>query len=149
MSKALVKIPKGTQCKNGICEQDLEVEVDLPEPKQVSITEMPQAKVSIPEIPKFENNFSEHQHKHESKDPHDELAKLMPKSVNYSKCPNGNCGEKLITNAKGITTKFKKCVNCNNNAVPKSSDYCPTCGISEPEEWDESELEIPSKEEEE
>jgi len=148
MSKALVKIPKGTQCKNGICEQDLEIELELPEPKKVSVEKIPVPEVTMPEIPKFETPI-QHNHEHKDKDPHDELAKLMPKSVNYSKCPNGNCSEKLIQNAKGLTTKFKKCSNCNNNAVPKSSDYCPTCGISEPEEWDESDLEIPTKEDDE
>ena len=92
------------------------------------------------------------EHKHES-DPHEELAKIMPRSVNFAKCPNGDCTKGLIKNAKGITRKFKSCPNCKNNSVPKKGDYCPTCGLTDEdlekhnEEWDDSDLDIPVKEE--
>jgi hypothetical protein len=95
-----------------------------------------------------------HNHSHDV-DPHEELAKIMPRSVNFSKCPNGDCSKGLIKNAKGITTKFKKCPNCQNNAVPKAGDYCPTCGVTQEDldksdaEWDDSDLEIPTKKDDE
>ena len=105
-----------------------------------------EVKAPTVEVPKVE---VPHTH-----DPHDELAKLIPKNSNFAKCPNGNCGGHLIKNAKGINLKFKTCPNCGNNAVPKSIDYCPTCGVTDEDlekkdsEWDSSDLEIPTKEDE-
>lgn len=83
-----------------------------------------------------------HVHDIPKEDPHEVLAKNMPKGVNFGKCANGNCGTK-IKNAKGLTTKFKACPNCKANTVPKSSDFCPTCG-QDSEEWDDSDIEIES-----
>lgn len=96
----------------------------------------------------IKQNDTKHEHTHEPKpDPHDELAQMLPKGVNYGKCANGNCGTK-IKNAKGMTTKFKACPHCKANTVPKSNDYCPTCG-KEPEEWDESDIELEKEDEDE
>lgn len=106
-----------------------------------NIVEPPEVKV--PEVPAPEV------HNH---DPHEDLAKLMPKSVNFAKCPNGDCSKGLIKNAKGLNRRFKTCPNCGNNGVPKSSDYCPTCGLTDndledkDETWDSSDIEIPVKE---
>lgn len=116
-------------CPN--CKQNLDFEVKVP------TVEAP--KVEVP-------------HTH-TQDPHDELAKIMPKSTNFAKCPNGDCSKGLIKNARGINTKFKTCPNCGNNGVPKGSDYCDKCGLTEEDlekndtEWDSSDLNIPTKEE--
>ena len=102
-------------------------------------------------VPPIDVSIPEQGHNHD-KDPHEELAKIMPRSVNFAKCPSGDCSKGLIKNAKGLNLKFKTCPNCKNNAVPKSSDYCPTCGLTDvdleknDEDWDSSEIEIPTKE---
>lgn len=96
----------------------------------------------------------QHNHTHNEEKPHnhEELAKLMPKSANFAKCRDGNCEKGLIKNANP-TRKFKSCPNCKNNAVPKSGDYCPTCGLTNEDleknetEWDNSDLEIPEDDE--
>ena len=79
-----------------------------------------------------------HDHSHEIKTNHTELAELMPKGVNFAKCADGSCGNSVIQNSK-ITRKFKECENCGANTVPNSSDLCPTCGIKEPQDEEDKE----------
>ena len=79
---------------------------------------------------------------------HEEIASSLPKGVNYSPCPDGNCGKK-IENPHSIS-HFKQCPACSSNTVPKSSPFCPTCGIDENsqkfrddyDEWNESDVDI-------
>jgi RNA polymerase subunit RPABC4/transcription elongation factor Spt4 len=87
-----------------------------------------------------------HSHAEPQEDPHEELSKLLPKGINFGKCANGNCGTKF-KNAKGLTKKYKACPGCKTNTVPKSSDFCPTCG-KEDEDWDESDVELEDEEDE-
>ena len=121
------------------CKQKIDVEIQRQKPKVV-----------IEERETITQTEHNHDHSHEepkeTKFTHTDLAKLMSPGENFRTCPDGNCGTK-IKNAK-VTTKFKKCTKCNSNTVPKNSEYCPTCG-KEPEEWDESEVELKTKEEEE
>ena len=57
----------------------------------------PHCKKDIRVLP-VEVNIPAPAHNHE--DQHDELAKIMPRSVNFSKCPSGDCSKGLIKNAK-------------------------------------------------
>ncbi|MDA1136908.1 MAG: hypothetical protein O2916_11780 [Proteobacteria bacterium] len=50
MAKLDLTIPKGYKCKNGVCEQDLELEIDVPEIKPV-VSRLPEV-----EIKGFNNN---------------------------------------------------------------------------------------------
>ena len=150
-----LKIPKGTKCKGGVCEQDIEIEgLEIPEDKPV-ITRQVQPQVNFQTATAYQPNppmqFPEepkHEHK---KDIHEELSELLPRGQNFGKCANGNCAT-MVKNPNPVT-KFKACPGCKNNAVPKNNDFCPTCGITENskkfEEWDESDLEIETEEDEE
>ena len=150
MAKIDVKIPKGTPCKGGVCEQDIEIEgLEVPDPPKATITIKPQAQISYPTAPAAQ--FApQPEHVHEKKDVHEELADLLPRGQNYGKCANGSCATMVIN--KNPTTKFKACPGCKNNAVPKNNDFCPTCGITENskkfDEWEESDLEIEQEDEE-
>lgn len=96
-----------------------------------------------------ENRTHDHKHEEPKPDPHDEIARTLPKGVNFARCANGNCMNPKIKNAKGITTKYKACPNCKANTVPKSNEYCPTCGKEpEQEDWEDSEVELEIDEEE-
>jgi hypothetical protein len=78
-------------------------------------------------------------HEHEE-DPHVTMSKNMPRSVNFGRCANGNCGIE-VKNARGMNTEFKTCPGCRTNTVAKSQGFCPTCGI-EHKDWDESDVRI-------
>lgn len=130
MPKLNVIIPKGTVCKDGqICSQDINVDIDAPEPPAPKATPIPTPKIELPEPA-----MPEHNHSHEEKPKlsltHDQMSELMPSSVNFAKCKDGNCGLGLIKNSK-ITKEFKTCNHCGANSVPKKNEFCPTCGVKE------------------
>ena len=153
MVKTAVKLPAGFECKDGTClEKPLEFDLDVPEVKPtVQIKPEPQfnyqqtAPMQTQQVPLTQ------EHNHQKKDVHEELADLLPRGQNYGKCANGNCATMVIN--KNPTTKFKACPGCKNNAVPKNNDFCPTCGITENskgfDEWEDSELELKTEEDEE
>lgn len=141
MPKGTITIPKDLEaCKNGTCGHPHEMPIEFPDAPAISSA----AKVTM-ETPMQTPAPIQHVHEMPKEDPHETLSKNMPKGVNFGKCANGNCGIK-VKNAKGITTKYKKCTNCGANTVPKSSDFCPTCG-KDSDEFDESEINIESEEE--
>ena len=147
-----LKIPKGTKCKGGVCEQDIEIEgLEIPEEKPV-ITRQVQPQINYQQTAPMQTQQipPTQEHTHEKKDVHEELADLLPRGQNYGKCANGSCATMVIN--KNPTTKFKACPGCKNNAVPKNNDFCPTCGMTENnkkfDEWEESDLEIETEEEE-
>ena len=151
MAKIDVKIPKGTPCKGGVCEQDIEIEgLEVPDPPKATITIKPQAQISYPISPAAESTPPQ-EHNHQKKDVHEELADLLPRGQNYGKCANGSCATMVIN--KNPVTKFKACPGCKNNAVPKNNDFCPTCGMTENnkkfDEWEDSDLELETEEDEE
>ena len=120
-------------CKGGNCGHLHTVKVSNKPPQPtVRAVETP---VATPPAPDPEEK---HDHAHEIKTNHAELSELMPKGVNFAKCADGSCGNSVIENSK-ITKKFKECDNCGSNAVPNSSDICPTCGIKEPTDEDDKE----------
>ena len=148
-----LKIPKGTKCKNGICEQDIELdtEIDIPETKP-SFEFQPNASFDFGQAPQPQMQQQMQQPKQEAKkEPelsHDDLADLMPKGVNFGKCADGSCHDKIKN--KKFVSKFKTCPNCDSNSVPKGHNFCPTCGIDEKNDeddfWQESEVELESDE---
>ena len=148
-----LKIPKGTKCKGGVCEQDIEIEgLEIPEDKPVITRQVqPQVNFQTPPVQSIQYQPQEepkHEHK---KDIHEELSELLPRGQNFGKCANGNCAT-MVKNPNPVT-KFKACPGCKNNAVPKNNDFCPTCGITENskkfDEWEDSDLEIETEEDEE
>lgn len=149
-----LKIPKGTKCKGGVCEQDIEIEgLEIPEEKPI-ITRQIQPEINKNQLPPQSMQYQpfpeQHDHEHK-KDIHEELSELLPRGQNFGKCANGNCAT-MVKNPNPVT-KFKACPGCKNNAVPKNNDFCPTCGITENskkfDEWEESDLELETEEDEE
>ena len=88
--------------------------------------------------------------KPEQVDPHKTIAENMPSGVNFTRCKDGNCGHKVIKNAKGLTTDFKTCPTCGDNTNSKKSKICKTCGKKpqEDDDWQESDVKIEVEQEE-
>jgi len=146
MVKKRITIPKGTKDCEGIeCERTQTHIIDIPETKP-TVENIPEATVEnigssttqlLKEVPvPIDKKFS-----------HEELSDLMPKGLNYGRCADGSCHEK-IKNSNFIEN-FKTCPGCSSNTVPKTSNFCPTCGKNEPEDqedkedyWNDSEIEI-------
>ena len=118
------------------CKGKIDVEIQRSKPK-VIISEREVEKITenhVHEPPK--PNMGEHDH--------DNIAKAMPSGVNFARCKDGNCGHKIIKNAKGLTTSFKTCPTCGDNTNAKKSKICKTCGKKPQNEddWDESDVKI-------
>lgn len=151
-----LKIPKGTKCKNGVCEQDIELEgLEIPEEKP-SIAIQPQPQFSFQNTsaagnPVFQQiQIPKEEHKHDHKDPHEELGESMPLGMNFGTCENGNCGNPIIKNPKGITKKFKSCPNCSDNTIRKDAKICKTCGHKKEldEDWNDEGVTIEDEDDE-
>ena len=155
MVKRAVKLRAGFECKDGTClEKPIEFDLEVPEVKPtITVKPEPQVNYAKPQYAPPPNQFmpAPEPHKHNEKDIHEELSELLPRGQNFGKCANGNCAT-MVKNPNPVT-KFKSCPGCKNNAVPKNNDFCPTCGINENskkfDEWEESDLEIETEEEEE
>ena len=135
-------IKKPIDCPH--CKGKIDVEIEKPRAKVI-------LKEENTEVIK-EKTVDVHDHSHSENpkpDEHQEIANKMPKGMNFAYCTGPDCGKK-ITNAKGITTKFKTCINCKANTVPKSKKYCPTCGMKEDEDnaFEDSEVELEVEEDE-
>jgi len=81
-------------------------------------------------------------HIHE-KDPHSVLERGLPRGQNFAKCEGNDCGHRKLTNPTK-TTSFKTCKNCDANTVPKTNDYCSTCGFESDveDDWDDSDVDL-------
>ena len=146
MVKKRITIPKGTKDCEGIERERTQTHIiDIPETRP-TVENIPEATVEnigssttqlLKEVPvPIDKKFS-----------HEELSDLMPKGLNYGRCADGSCHEK-IKNSNFIEN-FKTCPGCSSNTVPKTSNFCPTCGKNEPEDqedkedyWNDSEIEI-------
>jgi len=146
MTKRKITIPKGVKDCDGIeCEKSHTFEIDIPELRP-TVETVPEATVEniggsattvLKEVPvQTDKKFS-----------HEELSDLMPKGLNFGRCADGSCHEKIKNS--NFTENFKACPGCSSNSVPKNSDFCPTCGKNEPEEkeekeeyWNDSEIEL-------
>ena len=94
MAKKRITIPKGTKDCEGIeCEKTHTFEIDIPETKP-SVENIPEATVEnigssttqiLKEVPvPTDKKFS-----------HEELSDLMPKGLNYGRCADGSCHDKI------------------------------------------------------
>ena len=124
------------------CKGKIDVEIQRSKPKVII-----QEKET--EIIK-ENTTHEHTHTLPPTDPHAEMAKHMPKGMNFATCKDGNCGT-IVRNPNGLETSFKTCPNCGDNTNRKGAKICKTCGKKpdSKDEWNESEVKIELEEEEE
>ena len=123
------------------CQGKAEIEIEKQVPKVI---------ISEKETVKEEHIHERPQTEQPKPNPHQEIANMLPKGVNFTKCTGEDCGKK-IKNAKGLTTKFKTCTNCGANTVPKGKKYCPTCGKDEDSEepFDESDVKLEEMDEDE
>jgi len=162
--KKRITIPKGTKCVDGTeCNQNLELEIDIPETIP-SVTTIPTAGVSnIPNPSQPQQTIllqppaqtiapAAEPPKPTEEDKHKLMKDLMPSGVNFAKCQGTDCGHKKIKN-NTQTQKFKACPGCKNNNIPRNNDFCPTCGLDEEhkdfDEWDDSDIEMKENEEQE
>ena len=129
-----VKIPKGTKCKNGVCEQDIELDtaIEIPELKPVLRVEpTPELNLERESAPITPPNQIKQ----------DEKTKVEYVPPNYLpkyKCKNGNCGTahenpNYTQTAKGV------CPNCKQFS-PLIKGKCYWCN-DDVEELDQEELE--------
>ena len=146
MAKKRITIPKGTKdCSGAECEKTHTFEIDIPETRP-TVESVPEA--SVENIGSSTTQLlKEVKVPTDKKFSHEELSDLMPKGLNYGRCADGSCHEK-IKNSNFIEN-FKTCPGCSSNTVPNTSNFCPTCGKNEPEDledkedyWNESEIEI-------
>ena len=156
MVKAKVKAPKGYRdCKGQECDKDYEFEFDVQQP-EISATIAPQA------MQQFDGTATMQQpqalimttpppvvkEEKPKKMNHEQIAEMIPKGTNFSKCPGEDCDHKKLKNPKQ-TTKFHTCPGCEANTVPKKSDFCPTCGKNLEDEELEEGVVLESEEEDE
>ena len=132
MPKLELTIPKGYKCKNGVCEQELELEIDVPEVN-------PTVK-RIPELEIKGNNQSQQTIKPEIKEIEKEVikeVKVVPSwQPNYI-CKGPNCNTKknpsYSSRPKGV------CSNCGQ-FTKESFGTCIWCQSKDIEEIDEDKL---------
>jgi len=154
--KTRVKAPKGFRdCKGQECDKDYEFEFDVQQP-EISATVAPTYSQVVPDsttggtlapqtlvmqsppVPKEVEA---------KKLSHDDFSKMIPKGVNFAKCPGGDCGHMKIKNEKQ-TAKFSTCPGCESNTVPRKNDFCPTCGKNLEDEDLEEGVELEKDEDE-
>ena len=129
MAKLDLSIPKGYKCKNGVCEQDLELEIDVPEIKPVVSR---QAEVEI----KGYNQIQESKPQIVEKEI-EKIIKVVPSwQPNYI-CKGPNCNTKknpaYSSRPRGI------CSNCGQ-FTKEAFGTCIWCQSKEIEELDEDKL---------
>lgn len=145
MAKKRITIPKGVKDCDGVeCEKTHTFEIEIPE---TAPTVEPVPEASVETVSSSNQLLKEVPVQTDKKFSHAELSDLMPKGQNYGKCADGSCHEKIKNS--NFTENFKTCPGCSSNAVPKTNDFCPTCGINAPDDheesedyWQESEIEI-------
>ena len=129
MAKLDLTIPKGYKCKNGVCEQDLELEIDVPEIKpivsrlaEVEIKGFNQVQESKPQIVEKEI---------------EKLIKVVPSWQPNFICKGPNCNTKknpaYTSRPKGV------CANCGQWSK-ESFGTCIWCQSKDIEELDNDKL---------
>ena len=129
MAKLDLTIPKGYKCKNGVCEQDLELEIDVPEIKpivsrlaEVEIKGFNQALESKPQIVEKEI---------------EKIVKVVPSWQPNFICKGPNCNTKknpaYTSRPKGV------CANCGQWSK-ESFGTCIWCQSKDMEELDNEKL---------
>ena len=129
MAKLDLTIPKGYKCKNGVCEQDLELEIDVPEIKpivsrlaEVEIKGFNQATESKPQIVEKEI---------------EKIVKVVPSWQPSFICKGPNCNTKknpaYTSRPRGV------CANCGQ-FTKESFGTCIWCESKDIEELDNDKL---------
>ena len=129
MAKLDLTIPKGYKCKNGVCEQDLELEIDVPEIKpivsrlaEVEIKGFNQVQESKPQIVEKEI---------------EKIVKVVPSWQPNFICKGPNCNTKknpaYTSRPKGV------CANCGQWSK-ESFGTCIWCQSKDIEELDNEKL---------
>ena len=129
MAKLDLTIPKGYKCKNGVCEQDLELEIDVPEIKpivsrlaEVEIKGFNQVQESKPQIVEKEI---------------EKLIKVVPSWQPNFICKGPNCNTKknpaYTSRPKGV------CANCGQ-FTKESFGTCIWCESKDIEELDNDKI---------
>ena len=129
MAKLDLTIPKGYKCKNGVCEQDLELEIDVPEIKpivsrlaEVEIKGFNQVQESKPQIVEKEI---------------EKLIKVVPSWQPNFICKGPNCNTKknpaYTSRPKGV------CANCGQ-FTKEAFGTCIWCESKDIEELDNDKL---------
>ena len=129
MAKLDLTIPKGYKCKNGVCEQDLELEIDVPEIKpivsrlaEVEIKGFNQVQESKPQIVEKEI---------------EKIVKVVPSWQPNFICKGPNCNTKknpaYTSRPKGV------CANCGQ-FTKESFGTCIWCESKDIEELDNDKL---------
>jgi hypothetical protein len=137
-----IKIPKGTKCKNGTCEQDLELdtEIEIPELKpQIQVN--PSAEMSLTDqIPAINGQVMAPAVAAAPEPKEKIIEKAVPPSYqpNY-KCKDGKCGQNHA-NPNYTTMIQGKCDNCGQYG-PDAAGPCFWCKEGNFEEVDPEELE--------
>ena len=129
MAKLDLTIPKGYKCKNGVCEQDLELEIDVPEIKpivsrlaEVEIKGFNQALESKPQIVEKEI---------------EKIVKVVPSWQPNFICKGPNCNTKknpaYTSRPRGV------CANCGQ-FTKEAFGTCIWCESKDIEELDNEKL---------
>ena len=129
MAKLDLTIPKGYKCKNGVCEQDLELEIDVPEIKPVVSR---QAEVEIKGFNQVQESKPQIVEKEIEK-----LIKVVPSWQPNFICKGPNCNTKknpaYTSRPKGV------CANCGQ-FTKESFGTCIWCESKDIEELDNDKL---------
>lgn len=129
MAKLDLTIPKGYKCKNGVCEQDLELEIDVPEIKpivsrlaEVEIKGFNQVQESKPQIVEKEI---------------EKIVKVVPSWQPSFICKGPNCNTKknpaYTSRPRGV------CANCGQ-FTKEAFGTCIWCESKDIEELDNDKL---------
>jgi hypothetical protein len=132
MPKIDLLIPKGTKCKNGICEQDIEIE-------NLEIPEINPTIKRIPEI-QFKNMDNGHVESNNNNTVEKIIEKIIKVTPSYQPnyvCKGAKC--KTLPNPNYTARVKGKCTNCNQ-FTKETFGTCIYCGSSEIEEISEDEL---------
>ena len=130
MKNVSIKIPKGTKCKNGVCEQDIELDtaIEIPELKPVLRVE-PTPELNLEQ--QSEPNTPPKQNKQEEKT---KVEYVPPNYLPKYKCKDGKCGQ-----AHNYSDSVRgQCPNCKQFS-PLASGQCYWCN-EDVDELDKEEL---------
>ncbi len=125
MAKLDLTIPKGFKCKNGVCEQDLELEIDVPEIKPL-VSRQPEIEI------KGQNNISELKQQIVEKEI-EKIIKVVPSWQPNFICKGPNCNTKknpaYTSRPRGV------CANCGQ-FTKEAFGTCIWCESKDIEELD-------------
>jgi hypothetical protein len=130
MPKIDLIIPKGTKCKNGICEQDIEIEN----------LEIPEINPTIKRIPEIQFKNMDNGHVENNNTVEKIIEKIIKVTPSYQPnyvCKGAKC--KTLPNPNYTARVKGKCANCGQ-FTKETFGTCIYCGNTEIDEISEDEL---------